>query len=182
MLVLSTLNGLLSQLVSSQHPHTAILLTPQGHLIACQSTDEDHIADDRVRILTGLSSEVWREGLSSEDEGSDDEGDDEDDEQVGMLECELGRVLVFPIFAAKFAGPQAPPLQEKHPMIDPPPTRIPVLLLALNGTEESPWGLMNAKARTLARYLSKPLAAVGDRVSPGLNPMKLRNGGHIWSR
>ena len=92
MLVLSTLNGLLAQLVSSRNPHTAILLTPQGHLVAFHSSDKGS-GEDRIRILAGLGSEVWRDGLLDDDVGSesDEESDDDDDEQVGMLECEVRR-------------------------------------------------------------------------------------------
>ena len=98
MLVLSTLSGLLSQLVSPSL-HTAILLTPQGHLVAYACNPSP--AEERVRIVVGLSSEVWREGI----DGDEDEeapysetsprtesgslGESAGDDEVGLLECEV---------------------------------------------------------------------------------------------
>lgn len=65
-------------------------------------TTNQRMGEDRIRILVGLSGEVWREGVEGrgggeedgeEDGGGEDEGeedDDGDDEQVGMLESEVG--------------------------------------------------------------------------------------------
>jgi len=185
MLVLSTLNGLLAQLVSSRNPHTAILLTPQGHLVAFHSSDKGS-GEDRIRILAGLGSEVWRDGLLDDDVGSesDEESDDDDDEQVGMLECELGRILVVPIFASpsKSSPPAAFP-KGAAPLVNVTSARQkPALLLALNGTDDSPWGLMHVKARTLATYLREPLSSVGDRLAPGSSPVVTRNGTRMVGR
>ena len=103
MLVLSTLNALLAQLTTS-YLHTAILITPQGHLVAysTQSTGED-----RIRVLVGLSSEVWREGIEGNDEedggGDVKEGStdsDGEEEQVGMLECEVSENAISSVAVA----------------------------------------------------------------------------------
>lgn len=168
MLVLSTLSSLLAQLVTPSL-HTAILSTPQGHLVAFACEDVP-TSEDRLRILVGLSSEVWR----NDDIGT--EGDDEEymdrqqesteennDDQVGMLECEvsrvssntavysihatgkavlyvrtlipqLGRLLVLPIYALTPEKTTAD-VTEPHP----------VLLLSLNGVIDEPWGLMHTK-------------------------------------
>ncbi|KAG8886567.1 hypothetical protein FRB98_001215 [Tulasnella sp. 332] len=92
MLVLATLSALLAQLVTPSL-HTAILSTPQGHLVAFACEDMP-ASEDRLRILVGLSSELWRDDDETErdDEGYADrqqESSEEDnDDQVGMLECE----------------------------------------------------------------------------------------------
>jgi hypothetical protein len=59
MLVLATLHSLLSQVISSPGLHTAALLTPNGQLVsyACDSTR----SKDDVRLVVGLSSEIWLE-------------------------------------------------------------------------------------------------------------------------
>ena len=59
MLVLATLHRLLSQVISSPGLHTAVLLTPNGQLVsyACDSTR----SKDDVRLVVGLSSEIWLE-------------------------------------------------------------------------------------------------------------------------
>jgi len=186
MLVLSTINGLLSQLVSPTL-HTAILLTPQGHLVA-YSCDQAPASEDRIRILVGLSSEVWREGIEGTPDNAEDvydsDGSEEtidvdvdDNEEVGMLECELGRLLVYPIYASS-----AKPPAENQGTANAKAPAQPVLLLALNAGDEEPWGLMHTKARTLGKYLATPLASVGDRLSPGSSPTKTRNGGMVWGR
>lgn len=103
MLVLSTLTALLSQLLSS-YLHTAILLTPQGHLVA-YSSDGSQItrSEDRIRVVVGLASEVWREGTkdaaaseatgNGESHPEDAVTEDDDEDEIGMLECEVGIIL-----------------------------------------------------------------------------------------
>ena len=59
MLVLSTLHQLLSQILSSPHLHTAVLLTPSGELVSFASSFER--PKDEIRVLVGLSGEIWRE-------------------------------------------------------------------------------------------------------------------------
>lgn len=59
MLVLSTLHQLLSQILSAPHLHTAVLLTPSGELVSFASSFER--PKDEIRVLVGLSGEIWRE-------------------------------------------------------------------------------------------------------------------------
>jgi len=181
--VLSTINALLSQLVSPTL-HTAILITPQGHLVAYAAPGA---SEDRIRILAGLGSEVWREGIEGDkDEGEEYESDgseetardDLEEEEMGMLECELGRILVYPIYAAPDSSS---PKQASPPTQPQKAGRAPILLLALNGADDEPWGMMHTKARALGKYLAEPLASVGDRLSPGTSPAKLRSG-VVWAR
>ncbi|KIO21658.1 hypothetical protein M407DRAFT_245423 [Tulasnella calospora MUT 4182] len=191
MLVLSTLTALLSQLLSS-YLHTAILLTPQGHLVA-YSSDGSHItrSEDRIRVVVGLASEVWREGTkdaaasdattNGEPFAEDTEAGGDDEDEIGMLECELGRVLVYPIYASQ---PKPPTDATSKAGGSSASTRQPVLLLALNGTDDEPWGLMHTKARAIGNYLSEPLASLGDKLIPGTSPsnVRMRVGGMVWGR
>ncbi|KAG8857438.1 hypothetical protein FRB96_005737 [Tulasnella sp. 330] len=173
MLVLATLSALLAQLVTPSL-HTAILSTPQGHLVAFACEDMP-ASEDRLRILVGLSSELWRDDDETErdDEGYADrqqESSEEDnDDQVGMLECELGRLLVLPIYGQSL---EKTPADVNEPQ--------PVLLLSLNGVIDEPWGLMHTKARAMNTYLQEPLRSVGDRLAPGSSPTKLKGTG--WAR
>ena len=75
MLVLATLHRLLSQVISSSGLHTAALLTPNGQLVsyACDSTR----SKDDVRVVVGLSSEIWLEVA---------------DQGIGMVDSEVGAV------------------------------------------------------------------------------------------
>lgn len=59
MLVLSTLHQLLSQVLFRPHLHTAVLLTPSGELVSFACSFER--PKDEVRVLVGLSGEIWRE-------------------------------------------------------------------------------------------------------------------------
>jgi len=60
MLVLSSLNKLLSQVLAPPAIHTAVLFTTTGELLSCASSNQNHSKDD-VRILVGLGTEVWSE-------------------------------------------------------------------------------------------------------------------------
>lgn len=72
MLVLSTLHNLLAQIVSPGKLHTAVLLTPAGELVSVASKPPR--PKDEVRVIVGLSGEVWRE---TKDQG------------MGMVESEV---------------------------------------------------------------------------------------------
>ncbi|SRR6266404_7510047 len=84
MLVLATLHSLLSQVISSPGLHTAVLLTPNGQLVsyACDSTR----SKDDVRLVVGLSSEIWLEVA---------------DQGIGMVDSEVGTSpSLMPYFGA----------------------------------------------------------------------------------
>ena len=85
MLVLSSLTALLNQLVTPPVLHTAILLTPQGHLVAYSSRAQPPLSEDSVRVIVGLTGEVWREGIK-----------DGNEEDIGMAESEVGHSRSFP--------------------------------------------------------------------------------------
>lgn len=72
MLNLTNLRLLLAQALSSGGVHTAALFTPEGELVSFAS--EPARPKDEIRVLVGLSSEIWQE---SREEG------------VGMADSEV---------------------------------------------------------------------------------------------
>ena len=66
MIVLSSLNKLLDQIIAPSDAHTAVLLTPSGELVSFSSTVTR--PKDEIRVLVGLSREVWLE-THGEEEG-----------------------------------------------------------------------------------------------------------------
>ena len=81
MLVLATLHRLLSQVLSSPGLHTAVLLTQNGQLVsyACDSTR----SKDDVRLVVGLSSEIWLEVA---------------DQGIGMVDSEVSTTISFTLY------------------------------------------------------------------------------------
>ena len=59
MLMLSILHNLLSQVLAPPHLHTAVLFTTSGELVS--ATSEPIRPKDEIRIIVGLSGEVWQE-------------------------------------------------------------------------------------------------------------------------
>ncbi|KAF9245662.1 hypothetical protein BU15DRAFT_70734 [Melanogaster broomeanus] len=82
---------------------------------------------DEIRIVAGLSAEVWAETRG--------------DEAEGTVESELGRILVLPI-------------EEQNKTSGEEEGQEPLLLLALNGTLEADWETMSVKAHKLAAFLA----------------------------
>jgi len=72
MLVLPALHNLLSQIVSPDKLHTTVLLTPTGELVSAASKPQR--PKDEIRVIVGLSGEVWRE---TKDQG------------IGMVDSEV---------------------------------------------------------------------------------------------
>jgi len=133
MLVLSTLHQLLSQILSRPHLHTAVLLTPSGELVSFASSFER--PKDEIRVLVGLSGEIWRETRHH---------------GFGMVDSELGRIVVVPVGEAI-----DPPVSPQWTRANDPQ---PVLLVALNATDSVDWGELHTRSKTLANLLAKPLA------------------------
>ncbi|KIM88723.1 hypothetical protein PILCRDRAFT_813694 [Piloderma croceum F 1598] len=121
-LVLSTLHQLLAQLLALPELHTAILLTPEGQLISVAS--DISRSKDQARIVAGVSGEVWQE---TREQGH------------GMVESELGRIVVLPV--VKDQDPEADALD-------------PLLLLALNSTNSVEWENLLAKGKTLVDHIA----------------------------
>lgn len=57
--MLSILHSLLSQVLAPPHLHTAVLFTTSGELVS--ATSEPLRPKDEIRIVVGLSGEVWQE-------------------------------------------------------------------------------------------------------------------------
>jgi len=160
MLVLPTLHTYLSQLLSPPSIHTALLLTPEGALVSYASQTSTGSATfahspsssvgaggmpsspssvgssspstplasetglrskDEIRMAAGLGAEVWAETR---------------EEEEGMVESELGRILVLAVEDGRASGEE------------------PLLLLAVNGTLEADWDAMRIKGRKLATFLA----------------------------
>ncbi|KDQ15551.1 hypothetical protein BOTBODRAFT_54461 [Botryobasidium botryosum FD-172 SS1] len=176
MLVLSNISALLSQLLSPPAVHTSMLLTPQGVLVAFAAMPGPVSSEDRVKAVVGLGGQIWRERVGGVGVGDDDDGDGGEDEGEGggerdeewpcMAECELGRLLVLPIFPS--ASPSSPSSSETpRPALPRSHTHSsrPALVLVLNATGDVPWGLLRLKGIALAEFLSERLALVGDQLT-----------------
>lgn len=132
MLVLSSLNKLLKQVLAPPEIHTAILLTPAGDLVSFVSHDSR--PKDEIRVLVGLSGEVWSE--------TKQDGLGMVDSEVRALcvsfqtklksSSQLGRVIVLPVKAT-----------------DGPDVGEPLLLIAVNATDKVEWGELQMKASVL---------------------------------
>lgn len=166
MLVLSNISSLLSQLLSPPAVHTSMLLTPQGVLVAFAAVPGPISSEDRVKAVVGLGGQIWRERVDNVDgDGDEEEGEGERDEEWPcMAECELGRLLVLPIFPS--ASPPSPSSSETPRPIPPHShSNRPALVLVLNATADVPWGLLRLKSIALAEFLSERLALVGDQLT-----------------
>ncbi|KAF8167461.1 hypothetical protein B0H34DRAFT_792184 [Crassisporium funariophilum] len=137
MLMLSMLHSLLSQVLSPPHLHTAVLLTPSGELVSASS--EPTRPKDEIRIIAGLSGEVWHE---TKEQG------------YGMVDSELGRIIVLPVDEATTGPDQT--FSDDHQ---------PLMLLVLNATDAVEWEELQTKGRVLARHLAKPLSKFRAQIS-----------------
>lgn len=72
MLNLPNLRSLLLQVLSLPTLHTAVLFTPEGHLVSYAS--DPSRSKDEVRVVIGLSGEIWQE---TREQG------------IGMVDCEV---------------------------------------------------------------------------------------------
>ena len=81
MLNLSNLRSLLLQVLSLPSLHTAVLFTPEGHLVSYAS--DPSRPKDEVRVVVGLSGDIWQE---TKEHG------------IGMVESEVRRSFVRPYF------------------------------------------------------------------------------------
>ncbi|KAH9996538.1 hypothetical protein BJV77DRAFT_906495, partial [Russula vinacea] len=137
MLVLATLHRLLSQVISSPGLHTAALLTPNGQLVsyACDSTR----SKDDVRLVVGLSSEIWLEVAN---------------QGIGMVDSELGRILVMGVKDAAATYPTSPASSANTDHA----SDKPLMLVALSATEAVGWEDLEAKGRELTEHLSRAVS------------------------
>ncbi|KAK0455893.1 hypothetical protein EV421DRAFT_1749280 [Armillaria borealis] len=129
MLVLSNLTNLLSQIISLPALHTAVLFTPAGQLVTFVS--EPIRPKDEVRIIVGLSGEVWQE---TREQG------------YGMVDSELGRIVVVPVEDVE----RKPGSTAEDP--------LPLMLIALNSDESMEWTELQAKGKLVATHLARSLS------------------------
>ncbi|KAI0334454.1 hypothetical protein GY45DRAFT_1270200 [Cubamyces sp. BRFM 1775] len=136
---LANLRTLLSRVLLPPELHTVALFTPEGELVCYAS--EPSRTKDHVRVLVGLSTETWQE---------------ERDQKVGMVECELGHILVLPIESTKKAEDDDP-----------------LMLLALNSDKSIPFSVLETKGKKLVEHLEKPVAQLSRKLaapSPPASP------------
>ncbi|KIM70107.1 hypothetical protein SCLCIDRAFT_101453 [Scleroderma citrinum Foug A] len=156
MLVLRNLHNYLTQILSPPSIHTALLLTPEGALVSYATGKENEIrSKDEIRIVAGLSAEVWAETRGTEGE-------------EGTVEGELGRILVLPVEV---------PLEDASG-----PSDEPLLLLALNGTTDARWEVMSSKARKLVAFLAPAVNKYRGQMQPVSSTLGPGNGGGAKSR
>ncbi|KIJ53580.1 hypothetical protein M422DRAFT_201775 [Sphaerobolus stellatus SS14] len=150
MLNLSALRTVLSSVVSPPRLHTVVLFTPSGDLIAhAESTQSSR---DNMRLLVGVAAEVW---ATVREEG------------VGMVESELGKILVMPVYAK---SPQQSRVgrsssRSTGSKFSPEDGLNPPFIIALNATDDVEWAEMLIKSRGIVNHLSGPLAVFGDSLT-----------------
>jgi len=137
MLVLSSLHNLLSQVISLPSLHTAVLFTPEGQLVSYASSRPK----DEIRVVVGVSGEIWQETKR---------------QGIGMVDSELGRILVLPVL----------PLKETSSGKEPESVEgEPVMLVALNAQDIVEWDELRMKAKELVYHLEKPVNQLRGRLT-----------------
>ncbi|KDQ31299.1 hypothetical protein PLEOSDRAFT_166530 [Pleurotus ostreatus PC15] len=153
---------------------------------------------DDIRVLVGLGSELWGETKGA---------------GLGMVDSELGRIVVVPILPLPSALPSTPSMLPSASA--PPPAEAiskdestisemekekdtqkekekeeqkekekeqkdapdaPLMLLALNGTDDVSWDEMRAKATSLAAHLAPPLSKYREYLVVAPPPPPLAGG------
>ncbi|PSS29705.1 hypothetical protein PHLCEN_2v2853 [Hermanssonia centrifuga] len=153
MLNLTNLRTLLLQVLSLPALHTAILFTPEGQLVSFAS--DSSRSKDEIRVVVGLSGEIWQE---TKEQG------------IGMVDSELGRLLVLPIEQVR--GESEARNEEDEPM----------MLLALNADNSVRWEEMEKKYDDIevASVQGKSLAAC--RAWGALAALTSKSDGHRLRR
>ncbi|KAH8835658.1 hypothetical protein DL96DRAFT_1575102 [Flagelloscypha sp. PMI_526] len=131
MLALSTLHTLLSQVLAPPGLHSAVLTMPSGALISFSTVHPKH--SSHVRVIAGVASEVWQETR---------------DKDQGMVESELGRILVLPVYDSNNDTTNLP--------------RQPLMLVCLNATDAVSWDDLRTKGDELTTHLGQPLSKFRD--------------------
>ncbi|KAF8524377.1 hypothetical protein BU17DRAFT_84987 [Hysterangium stoloniferum] len=155
MLNLTALRKVLFSVISPPRLHTAILFTPSGDLVAHSSSNNTR-SKDQLRVLVGVATEIW---LETSDEG------------IGMVESELGKIIVIPLHREPNAPrgrvgrstSRSPSSASSAPAAN---YSEPPFLVALNAQDDVEWAEMQIKARGVVNHLAAPLLEFGDRLSP----------------
>ncbi|KAL1739602.1 hypothetical protein HDZ31DRAFT_49107 [Schizophyllum fasciatum] len=145
MLVLSALQNLLAQVLDPPALHSAVLFTPAGHLVSYAA--DAARPKDEIRVVVGIAGEVW---LETRGEGAGAGGKDGTGGEEGMVDSELGRIIVLPIVEGGAGAP--------------------LMLLALNGTESVPWEELQSKGRVLAQHLARHLGKFREHLIAPRSP------------
>jgi len=95
LLVPSALKATLERVVSPADVRTCVLLTSKSRLLSYASHPQ--YAEDLVKVLVSLAAGAWRE--AQRDKTFHEEGGLAKEDQIVMMESELGRVVVMPIYA-----------------------------------------------------------------------------------
>jgi len=138
MLVLSSLHNLLLQVLALPALHTAVLFTPEGQLVSFAS--DPSRPKDEIRVVVGISGEIWQE---TKQQG------------IGMVDSELGRILVLPVLPMKQTSPGPGKDEEEEP----------IMLVALNARDSVKWDELRIKAKELVYHLEKPVNELRGRLS-----------------
>jgi len=147
MLNLPNLRNLLSQVLALPELHTVALFTPEGHLVSF--VGDPYRPKDYVRVVVGLSGEIWQE---TKEQG------------IGMVDSELGRLLVLPIDRDQTEDSEETTVEEHQP----------VMLLALNANKSVSWDELETKARELAKHLAIPVSNLRGRLAAASLPISPR--------
>jgi len=151
MLNLATLHTYLSQLITPPSVHTALLISPEGALVS-YATDPAHPQPkDEVWAVAALAAETWAETRAQTPSVNGEEGGEEgrrEEADAGMVESELGRVVVVPVEPGSSSHSKSTSPEGETPSAEP------ILLVAVNGLSDADWEGMVIKSRSLARYLA----------------------------
>lgn len=190
MLVPSALKATLETVLSPADVRICVLLTSKSRLLSYASYPQS--TEDLVKVLVSLAAEAWRE--ARKDSAFHEAGGLSKEDQIVMVESELGRVVVMPIYASSSSNVSPSPsfissekvsaVQAIRTSHDRPgevdtnsspndgsqsstESNQTIFLLALHGSKNVPWGLFRAKGKPLVRGLSVSLNDIGDRLDSG---------------
>ncbi|KAG8718574.1 hypothetical protein FRC08_004942 [Ceratobasidium sp. 394] len=149
------LDSLLDQGVSYPSIHTAVISDPNGTTLTFVDTLDttSEAQNRRVRIITALGIDAWRESVTS---NLARETNEDNEAAVGRVECELGRVLTLPVHG------------DKTEALDP------ILLVTLNGAADAPWSSLQEKGCAIVEHLNSSIASIGDELKSGQTPPMMK--------
>ncbi len=136
MLNLANLRSRLLQVLSLPSLHTAVLFTPEGHLVSYAS--DPTRSKDEVRVVVGLSGDIWQETK---------------EQAIGMVESEVCNSCIFPLPTSVLIPHKqlgrllVTSIEPPAPKANSGEAEAPILLLVLNGDNSVSWKEMERKVR-----------------------------------